>query len=202
MDTEEKCETFARSVIELLPKGIPDQTSMSDEAQAQLMLENVKFQTAYYEMKEMYGDEIEEMLRQYLDHTSPYPSEKLGKTVDEMRLKMQQCGLFPSDEQLAQVAQEQNGGVPVSQAGGASTIESLNVDNSKISPLNAVMAEATAPPKTEEVVTPGQTTPGEKAQHSVEVDKVQKDPTTMILAVGAVALAVAVIAVFASRKSK
>jgi len=97
----EKCERFAKDVIELLPDyRIAPFATDSDARQAEIMLENVRFQTSYFDIKEKYGDETEEFVKFYLEGSVVCPTPKLAALVEVLRNKMQVCGLFPSDEEL------------------------------------------------------------------------------------------------------
>jgi hypothetical protein len=55
-----------------------------------------------------YGDECEEKLQQYLEKREAYPNKRVGEAVDKLReVPWFKAGMLPSDEQLAEVEQQQ-----------------------------------------------------------------------------------------------
>ncbi|GBG27592.1 Small glutamine-rich tetratricopeptide repeat-containing protein [Hondaea fermentalgiana] len=176
LSSAEKCLEFAKAVTEILPdQRISPLQSDSEEAQANMMQQNIQFQTAYFNVKELYGADVESDLREYLERTKTCPSDDLKNQVDAMRRKMQVAGLYPEDSELPTPAAE-----PTSTPTAAPAVSSAKT-------------EEPTPGNEEEVKSTAKAAAQEPA-------KAIKDNSNTILAVGLVAAAAAVVAIFALRK--
>mmetsp|Transcript_15220 Transcript_15220/g.29532 ORF Transcript_15220/g.29532 Transcript_15220/m.29532 type:complete len:443 (+) Transcript_15220:240-1568(+) len=187
LSANDKCLEFAKAVTDILPAQRISPTQNDDEAtQALMMQQNIQFQTSYFNVKELYGAEVESNLREYLEQSVACPTEDLKKQVDAMRKKMQLAGLYPEDDQLPTPAVE-------STPAAASTQQAP-------APKQTAAAKDTPTPGNEpEKKAPAKTT---TAKAEAPAKAAAKDNSTTLIALGLVAIAATVAAVFAFRKSK
>ena len=137
-----RCVEFATKIIGIVPdvKMMPEIEQMdpsSPEVQ-KAMLSSVRFQNAYFDLKNVYGDECEEKLQQYLMKQEAYPNKRVGEAVDKLREAMVKAGMLPSDEQLAEMEQQQQREMEEAQNQtlDTSNIDSLNLDVPALMPTN------------------------------------------------------------------
>ncbi len=137
-----RCVEFATKIIGIVPdvKMTPEIEQMdpsSPEVQ-KAMLSSVRFQNAYFDLKNVYGDECEEKLQQYLMKQEAYPNKRVGEAVDKLREAMVKAGMLPSDEQLAEMEQQQQREMEEAQNQtlDTSNIDSLNLDVPALMPTN------------------------------------------------------------------
>ena len=69
----------------------------SQAVQSHKMSLNVRFQSAYHKTKNLYGDNVEALVKQYLLREIKPPSKEISDLVKEMRMKMIGAGLMPKE---------------------------------------------------------------------------------------------------------
>jgi len=191
LSEQEKCIAFAEAVTEALPaQRIQPLPSDSETVQAQLMQRNIQFQTAYFDVKQTFGDEIEEKLRLYLEREPEAPVGKLRDAVNKMRTKMQTAGLYPSDaemEQMRAASREHQ------QANTATGTESASSPPSAPATTSATAAASSSMSAKQQDPTP--------KNEAAKSNKDKVDSSNLVLAVGLLAVGAAAIAAFALRRS-
>ena len=99
MSPDEKTINFLKETIEALPDNevlMPMETD-SQAVQSHKMSLNVRFQSAYHKTKNLYGDNVEALVKQYLLREIKPPSKEISDLVKEMRMKMIGAGLMPKE---------------------------------------------------------------------------------------------------------